>query len=137
VATIDAFQHWLYERPNHTLEERNENWLRISRELGGSLIDRSGLEEEEINLWQKQLHLFEVPFYYVEYGIAQLGAIAMWKQYRENPQTALDNFDKALSMGYTRPIGEIYATAGIEFNFSGQYIKELIDFVWQEYKTLG
>jgi oligoendopeptidase F len=137
VATIDAFQHWLYERPNHTLEERNENWLRISRELGSSVIDRSGLEEDEINLWQKQLHLFEVPFYYVEYGIAQLGAIAMWKQYRESPQLALDNFDKALSMGYTRPIGEIYATAGIEFNFSGQYIKELIDFVWQEYKTLG
>lgn len=137
VATVDAFQHWVYEHPNHTVEERNDNWQRIFTELGSPVVDYTGLEQDVRNMWQKQLHLFEVPFYYVEYGIAQLGAIAMWKQYRENPQKALDNFDKALSMGYTRPIGEIYATAGIEFNFTGQYIKEIIDFVWREYKALG
>lgn len=135
-ATIDAFQHWLYENPTHTEEDRADNWLRISSELGSKVIDWTGYEEERKYQWQKQLHLYEVPFYYIEYAIAQLGAIAVWRNYRENPEKALDQYEAALSLGYTKPIGEIYRTAGIEFNFSQEYVRELMEFVWKEYSKL-
>jgi oligoendopeptidase F len=135
-ATIDAFQHWLYENPAHTEEQRAENWLRISGKLGSKVVDWTGYEETKKFQWQKQLHLFEVPFYYIEYAIAQLGAIAVWRNYRENPKRALDQYEAALSLGYTAPIGTIYATAGIEFNFTQAYVRELMEFVWEEYSKL-
>ena len=75
------------------------------------------------------MHLFEVPFYYIEYGIAQLGALAMWRQYRNNKEQALDNYMNALSLGYTKTLKELYATAGIQFNLSPEYIKEIGSFV--------
>lgn len=135
-AAIDAFQHWIYTHPTHTEQERAEAWLRISSELGSTVVDWTGYEDARRYQWQKQLHLFEVPFYYIEYAIAQLGAIAVWRNYRENPEKALDQYEAALKLGYTKPIGEIYATAGIEFNFSRAYVKELMDFVWEEYCKL-
>lgn len=135
-ATIDAFQHWLYENPDHTVEERAENWLRISSKLGSNVVDWSDYEEARKYQWQKQLHLYEVPFYYIEYAIAQLGAIAVWRNYRENPERALDQYEAALKLGYTKPIGEIYKTAGIEFNFSQSYVRELMQFIWEEYSSL-
>jgi oligoendopeptidase F len=98
-------------------------------ELNSSVIDWSGDEKALLNLWQKQLHLFEVPFYYIEYGMAQLGAIAMWRSYKELGQKALDNYDAALKFGYTKSIGELYERAGIKFNFSQDYVKELADFI--------
>jgi oligoendopeptidase F len=82
------------------------------------------------------LHLFEVPFYYIEYAIAQLGALAVWRNYCQNPTQALDQYLNALSLGYTKPIKEIYATAGIEFNFSQAYIQELMDFLAQKIQQL-
>jgi oligoendopeptidase F len=88
------------------------------------------------NLWQKQLHIFEVPFYYIEYGIAQLGAIAVWKNYKENPEKGLSSYLEALKLGYTKTIKEIYETAGIEFNFTASYVKELADFVQAELEKL-
>ena len=136
IATIDAFQHWVYENPTHTEEERAENWLRISGRFGGKVVDWTGYEDVKKFQWQKQLHLYEVPFYYIEYGIAQLGAIAVWRNYRQNPQKALDQYEAALSLGYTKPIGEIYAAAGIEFNFTQAYVRELMEFVWEEYSKL-
>lgn len=135
-ATIDAFQHWLYENPNHSEEERAENWLRISSELGSDVVDWTGYEDARSYQWQKQLHLFEVPFYYIEYAIAQLGAIAVWRNYRTNPEKALDQYEAALKMGYTNTIGEIYDAAGIEFNFTQEYVRELMEFVWTEYESL-
>ena len=135
-ATIDAFQHWLYENPNHTEEERADNWLSISSKLGSKVVDWAGYEEARKYQWQKQLHLYEVPFYYIEYAIAQLGAIAVWRNYRENPEKALDQYEAALSLGYTKSIGEIYRTAGIEFNFSEAYVRELMEFIWEEYTSL-
>jgi oligoendopeptidase F len=83
------------------------------------------------------LHLFEVPFYYIEYGIAQLGAIAMWRQYRQNKEQALDNYMSALSLGYTKTLKELYATAGIKFDFSPAYIKELATFVTPLLREMG
>ncbi|MFC2175498.1 M3 family oligoendopeptidase [Bacteroidota bacterium] len=136
IATIDSFQHWLYQHPEHSVEERAENWLRISKQLGSSVIDWTEHEDVRKYQWQKQLHLFEVPFYYIEYGIAQLGAIAVWRNYRQNPEKSLDQYEAALKLGYTRPISEIYAAAGIEFNFSQDYVHELMQFVWEEYSKL-
>jgi len=129
IATIDKFQHWLYTHPGHSIAQREENWLAILNEFSTGITDWSGFEEYRTNFWQKQLHLFEVPFYYVEYGIAQLGAIAMWRQYRLNKEQALGNYMAALSLGYTKTLKELYATAGIKFDFSAAYVKELADFV--------
>ncbi|SFD31088.1 oligoendopeptidase F [Chitinophaga sp. CF118] len=132
IATIDKFQHWVYEHPQHTVEERTTNWVNILNDFSTSVVDWTGWENYRAISWQRQLHLFEVPFYYIEYGIAQLGAIAMWKQYKENKQQALDNYVKALSLGSTRTLPELYAAAGIRFDFSPAYVKELATFVQQE-----
>ena len=129
IATIDKYQHWLYTNPGHSVAQREEAWLSILNEFSAGITDWSGFDEYRANFWQKQLHLFEVPFYYIEYGIAQLGAIAMWRQYRGNKEQALNNYMSALSLGYTKTLKELYATAGIKFDFSAGYIKELADFV--------
>jgi len=136
VAQIDKFQHWLYENPNHTVAERENSWKSLMNEFGSSVIDWDGLDDEKMNLWQKQLHLFEVPFYYIEYGMAQLGAIAIWKNYKENPEKAIRQYKEALSLGYTKSIGEIYETAGISFNFNREYVRELMQFVKSEIDKL-
>ncbi len=132
IAVIDKFQHWIYENPSHTVEERTEHWLTILKDFSDNVIDYSGLESYRANGWQKQLHLFEVPFYYIEYGIAQLGAIGMWMQYKNNPEQALDNYMKALSLGGTKTLPELYQAAGLTFDFSPANIKALMDFVNEE-----
>jgi len=136
IATIDKFQHWIYENPNHTLEERTQNWYRIYQEFNSKTVDWSGLEKYQKNTWQKQLHLFEVPFYYIEYGIAQLGAIGLWMQFKKNKDSALDHYVQALSLGGTKTLPELYEAAGLKFDFSGTYIKELMDFIEKEMKAL-
>ncbi len=136
IAIIDKFQHWIYENPKHTVEERLENWSRIQGEFSSDIVDWSGFEKEKNLNWQKQLHLFEVPFYYIEYGMAQLGAIAIWRNYKANPSKAISQYKEALALGYTKSIGEIYASAGILFDFSREYVKELADFVRQELDNL-
>ena len=128
IAAIDKFQQWVYTS-EHTAEQRRQEWKNIMSELNSSVIDWEGHEDALLNLWQKQLHLYEVPFYYIEYGMAQLGAIARWRSYKKLGQEALDNYDAALKLGYTKSIGELYKTAGIEFNFSQEYVKELADFI--------
>ncbi|MFZ4056749.1 MAG: M3 family oligoendopeptidase [Ferruginibacter sp.] len=129
IAIVDKFQHWIYENPTHSLEERTENWVRILNEFSDDVIDYSGLEAYRANHWQKQLHLFEVPFYYIEYGIAQLGAIGMWMQYCENADQALNNYCAALSLGGTKTLPELYATAGLSFDFSPEKIRVLMEFI--------
>lgn len=136
VAVVDAFQHWIYTNPDHTSKERAKAWTAIFNRFGANFVDWTEHPEALKNLWQKQLHIFEVPFYYIEYAIAQLGAIAVWKNYKENPQEGLKNYIAALKLGYTKNMKEIYKTAGIEFNFSAAYIKQLMDFVKQELQKL-
>jgi oligoendopeptidase F len=135
VASIDKFQHWIYTN-KHTAQQRKEKWLEISAKLGNQIIDWEGNENVHANLWQRQLHLYEVPFYYIEYGMAQLGAIAMWRSYKELGENGLDNYMEALKLGYTKSISEIYETAGIKFDFSAQYVKELSDFIKEELSKL-
>ncbi|MEX1240959.1 MAG: M3 family oligoendopeptidase [Cyclobacteriaceae bacterium] len=132
VATIDKFQHWIYENPNHTIEERKTAWNRIFDQFADGATDWSGLQEAKDFLWQKQLHLYEVPFYYIEYGMAQLGAIAVWRNFRKDPKKGLEGYQNALKLGYLRTIPEIYAAANIKFDFSRPYIKELMSFVKKE-----
>lgn len=132
VATIDKFQHWIYENPNHTTEERKAAWNRIFDQFADNATDWSGLQESKDYLWQKQLHLYEVPFYYIEYGMAQLGAIAVWRNFRMDPKKGLEGYQNALKLGYLRTIPEIYAAANIKFDFSRGYIKELMSFVKKE-----
>jgi oligoendopeptidase F len=136
IATIDKFQHWVYENPKHTVNERTEAWMNILNEFSSSIIDYSGLMPYRNISWQRQLHLFEVPFYYIEYGIAQLGAIGLWKQYKENKQQAIDNYIKGLSLGGTKTLPELYAAAGLAFDFSPETIKELMDMVRLELENL-
>ena len=136
VAVVDQFQHWIYTNPDHTTEERTEAWKQIFKPFGNNFVDWSGYEQALGNLWQKQLHIFEVPFYYIEYGIAQLGAIAVWKNYKENPKEGLEAYLSALKLGYTKPIRDIYETAGIKFDFSREYVHELAEFISSELKKL-
>ena len=132
IATIDKFQHWVYEHPTHSIDERTARWNEILHEFSDDVIDYSGLENYRSNLWQKQLHLFEVPFYYIEYGIAQLGAIGMWRQFKLNKQQALDNYCDVLSKGGTQTLPQLFETAGLKFDFSPDTIKVLMDFVKAE-----
>lgn len=132
IATIDKFQHWVYEHPEHTLVEREENWRRILNEYTSIALDVSGLEDYRKYSWQRQLHLYEVPFYYIEYGIAQLGAIGLWKQFKQDKQKAIDNYIRALQLGGTKTLPQLYEAAGLKFSFSPEYISELMLFVQDE-----
>lgn len=136
IATIDQFQHWIYENPVHTDLERAEAWMNIQNQYSTSAIDYSGLMPYRNISWQRQLHLFEVPFYYIEYGIAQLGAIGLWKQYKENKEAAIANYISGLSLGGTMTLPELYSAAGLSFDFSPATIKELMDLVRTELEKL-
>lgn len=136
IGAVDKFQHWVYENPTHTVEERMNTWKKIIEQFSSTVVDYSGLGDVKSKSWQNQLHIFEVPFYYIEYGMAQLGAIAVWRNYKNNPEKALDNYEKALRLGYTKSIPEIYAAAGVEFNFSQKYVNELAIFVKTELEKL-
>lgn len=132
VATIDQFQHGLYEKPDHSYEERVKLWNKVFARFADTETDWSGLEENRDYMWQKQLHLYEVPFYYIEYGMAQLGAIALWRNYKRNNKEGLQGYMNALKLGNLTTIPEIYKAANIKFDFSRAYIKELMDFVKEE-----
>ena len=137
IATVDAFQHWIYENPNHTQEERKAAWIFQQARFSSGLVDYTGFEDAKAFAWHKQLHIFEVPFYYIEYGFAQLGAIGIWKNYNQDKIKALESYKSFLKLGYTQSIPNIYENAGVKFEFSSDYIKQLMEFVhekWAQYK---
>ncbi len=136
IAIIDKFQHWLYKNVQHSQAERTKAWNDILAEFKDDVIDYAGLEEYRSNAWLRQLHLFEVPFYYIEYGIAQLGAIGMWMQFKQNKQQAISNYCHALALGGTKTLPALYQTAGLFFDFSPNKIKALMDFVSDEMKKI-
>lgn len=131
VASIDSFQHRLYNFPEHTAEDRSDIWSEIMDRYDAG-VDYSGLEAVRRNLWQKQLHLFECPFYYIEYGIAQIGALQVWANFKKDPQKAIDDLFKAESLGSSRPIPELFATANIKFDFTPKTLEPLMQVVWDE-----
>lgn len=129
IAQVDEFQHWLYVNHSHTRDERTAKWVSLSKEYGTGLVDYSGYEDIQASSWQRQLHIFEVPFYYIEYGIAQLGALGVWMNSLKNKEQAIHDYKEALKLAYTKSIPEIYKTAGVEFNFSQEHIRKLADFI--------
>ena len=132
VATIDAFQHWIYANPEHNAVQRREQWLAIRKRFGGGVVEWSGLEEEHAYLWHRQLHIFEVPFYYIEYGIAQLGALQLWLNSKKDQAKALKQYRNALYLGGSKPLPELFATAGLNFDFSEKTIAPLVEAVQKE-----
>lgn len=136
IAIIDKYQHWVYENPQHSVAERTAKWMEILNEFSVKGIDYSGLDHFREIGWQRQLHLFEVPFYYIEYGIAQLGAIGLWMQYKQDPKKALNNYVNALSLGGTKTLPELYAAAGLRFDLSPDHIKTLMEFTATEMDKL-
>lgn len=137
IGAVDKFQHWVYENPKHTIPERMNTWEQIINEFSSNVVDWKGMEEIRKRGWQGQLHIFEVPFYYIEYGMAQLGAIAVWRNYKSDREKALDAYEAALRLGYTKSIPEIYKAAGVEFNFSQGYVRELAQFVKSELEKVS
>ncbi len=127
VATVDAFQHWIYRYPGHDRRERSRTWEEIYQKFNGTETDWFGLEEIRRALWHRQLHIFEVPFYYIEYGIAQLGALQIWRNAKKDWRGAMTKYKAALALGGSRSLPELFAVAGIEFDFSERTIAPLLD----------
>jgi oligoendopeptidase F len=131
IALIDRFQDWLYTHPGHTRAQRTREWLNLSSRFT-SKVDWSGYEDVNESYWHRQLHLFHVPFYYVEYGIAQLGALQLWMKSKDDPRAALSNYRAALKLGGTRPLPELFSAAGIQFDFSEKTLRPLMNAVREE-----
>ncbi|MBI1802397.1 MAG: M3 family oligoendopeptidase, partial [Chloroflexi bacterium] len=131
IATVDAFQHWLYTYPRHTQAERAAQWAQTYRRFNGA-VDWRSLEHFLQTSWHRQLHIFEVPFYYIEYGIAQLGALQVWRNMRQNRAAAVAAYRRALAVGGSRPLPDIYAAAGIQFRFDAEIIAPLMEMLAKE-----
>ena len=134
MATIDSFQHWIYTHPGHSRQQRTAEWLRLRDRFGPDpgIYDWSGYEAAREAAWQNQLHLYHAPFYYIEYGIAQLGALQVWMKAKEDPRKALANYRAGLALGGTRPLPELFGAAGIRFDFSERTLRPLIHAVAEE-----
>jgi oligoendopeptidase F len=131
IATVDAFQHWIYTHQGHTREQRRAAWLALLERFGGD-VDWTGYEDARAYLWHRQLHFYVVPFYYIEYGIAQLGALQVWANYRRDPAQALTAYQRALALGGSRPLPELFAAAGCRFRFDAETIRGLVETVRTE-----
>ena len=125
IATIDSFQHWIYQNPSHTREERAEAWLCIREKFGPEMNWTDHSDFKEVS-WQQQGHLYGVPFYYIEYGIAQLGSLQLWKTQLDNPQKALDDYANAMRLGNTKPLPELFEAAGLDLGFNEGHVASLI-----------
>jgi len=131
VATIDAFQHWVYTTPKHSVAEREAYWLELRRRFGG-IESWTGYEDAQRNFWQRQLHLYLHPFYYIEYGIAQLGALQLYARAQHDPQEALVSYKRALGLGGSRPLPELFAAAGLKFDFGEETVRQAAELLRSE-----
>jgi oligoendopeptidase F len=130
MAVVDAFQHWIYENPIQSSVASNceEKWGELwDRFMVG--IDYSGLEDAKKTYWHRQGHIFESPFYYVEYGLAQLGAVQVWANARRDQKQAVADYRKALSLGATVPLPQLFAAAGARFAFDAETLKQEVDLI--------
>lgn len=136
VMIVDGFQHWIYTNPNHTVEERYEYFEKLMNNYNTG-VDWTGYEDYKKIAWFRQLHIFEVPFYYIEYAMSQLGALAIYKNYKENKERAIESYNNFLNKGYSIPVKKLYEEAGIKFDFSEKYIEELVKFVKKELEVFN
>ncbi len=137
IAVVDSFQHWLYLNPEHSKEERRNKFTELYKKYMGESVDWSGYEAALSVIWHKQLHIFEIPFYYIEYGIAQIGALQTWRNYLQNKEEGIRSFEKYMSLGYTKSIPEIYEAGNIKFWFSRDDLDELFALMRRKLKELG
>ena len=135
IATVDAFQHWIYTHPEHTRGERRKAWLDLMDRFDGG-VDWSGHEDARANLWHRQLHIFLHPFYYIEYGIAQIGALQVWANSKRDKVKALDDYKKSLALGGSRPLPELFTAAGCQFEFSAKTLRPLAKMLREELEKL-
>jgi oligoendopeptidase F len=135
IAAVDAFQHWIYSHPGHSRVERTAAWLGLMDRFGGA-TDWSGCEAARANLWHRQLHIFLYPFYYVEYGIAQLGALQVWANSHAGAAKALADYKRGLALGGSRPLPDLFAAAGCRFDFSAATVKPLVQLIRDELAKL-
>ncbi len=135
IARVDAFQHWIYTHPEHTVDERRTEWLDLHRRFGG-IEDWSGFEQAQASSWHRQLHIFELPFYYIEYAIAQLGALQVWLNSKKDFRSVVADYWAALQLGGSRPLPELFARANIRFDFGPKSLKPLMEAVGEEIDKL-
>ncbi len=135
IATVDAFQHWIYTHPGHSRQERSAAWIQLMDRFGGD-VDWSGFAPVRANLWHRQLHIFIHPFYYIEYGIAQLGALQVWANSKLDRARALHNYQSSLALGGSRPLPELFQAAGCKFDFSAQTVKPLVQLIRSELEKI-
>lgn len=134
VAVNDAFQHWIYENPEHTVQQRNEKWIELNDRFGSGLVDWAGLETNRAAQWHGILHFFQVPFYYIEYGIAQLGALGLWLQSLKDLPGAINSYKQALSLGGSQPLPALFEAANLTFDFSEKTIKPLAGVLMEKWQ---
>ncbi|MBP6732081.1 MAG: M3 family oligoendopeptidase, partial [Chitinophagales bacterium] len=132
----DSFQFWLYTNPNHTVQQRRDKWVELNKRFTPANIDGSGSELYLETSYQSILHFYVVPFYYIEYAFAELGSLALWKNFKQNPDKTIADYKNALSLGYTKPIPVFYETAGVKFDFSKEYISSIVSFLTKELNAL-
>jgi oligoendopeptidase F len=129
IASVDAFQTWIYTSPDGgNAAARDAMWLQLRRRFERG-VDWTGLDQERVARWYRQLHIFMYPFYYIEYGIAQLGALQVWRNSLADPAAAVARYREALALGAVRRLPEIYSTAGARLIFDAAGIKELVQLV--------
>ncbi len=136
-ASVDAFQHWIYlDEAGRDVDARDRKWLDLRRRFEGKSVDWTGLDSERIARWYQQPHFFASPFYYIEYGIAQLGALQVWRNSLRDPQAAISQYRQALALGATRPLPELFKAAGARLIFDSEGMGELVTLVEEELQKL-
>ncbi|MBW7958041.1 MAG: M3 family oligoendopeptidase [Candidatus Promineofilum sp.] len=127
MAVVDGFQHWVYTHADEAMDAAacdkawNNLWTRFMRG-----VDWTGFEDECVTGWHRKLHIFQIPFYYVEYGMAQVGALQVWRNALQDQAAAVATYRNALQLGGTRPLPELFAAAGAEFRFDESMLSELV-----------
>ncbi len=135
IATVDAFQHWIYAHPSHSRDDRRAAWVALLDRFGGN-VDWSGFEDARASGWHRQLHIFLYPFYYIEYGIAQLGALQVWLNSLTDKADAVRRYRQALSLGGARPLPELFEAAGARFAFDEPSLTPLMTAIGRELAKL-
>jgi oligoendopeptidase F len=136
-ASVDALQHWIYlDEAGRSADARDAKWLELRRRFEGDAVDWSGLDSERIARWYQQPHFFSSPFYYIEYGIAQLGALQVWRNSLKDPKEAVRRYRSALALGATQHLPELFKAAGARLVFDSAGIAELVSLVEEELAKL-
>jgi oligoendopeptidase F len=135
ISIIDLFQHWLYTQKNLNRKALINKWKELTNSFRPHL-DYKGCSFSHKYAWVRVLHLFEVPFYMIEYLIAQLGALQLWANYKKAPQRTINQYIKGLSLGGSRPLPELYKAVGIKFDFSEKMLTKLLNEVNRELESM-